>query len=108
MAIDNIPGPPRFDSEREEAEWWDSHPDFILQEFERAQAEGRLGHGTVKRRMEEIAAQKQTAIELDAADAALANKLAERKGLERQTYLKELIHNALLKEEESIDRSSAA
>ena len=23
---------PRFASEREEAEWWDSHPDFILQE----------------------------------------------------------------------------
>ena len=47
MTSEEITKPPRFASEREEAEWWDSHPDFILREFERARDEGRLGHGTV-------------------------------------------------------------
>jgi hypothetical protein len=59
MAYEEITRPPRFNSEREEAEWWDSHPEFILKEFERAKAEGRLGHGTVRRRMEALEAAKK-------------------------------------------------
>jgi hypothetical protein len=34
-------------------------PNFILKEFERAKAEGRLGHGTVRRRMEALEAAKK-------------------------------------------------
>lgn len=45
---------PKFNSEREEAEWWDNNPDFALQLLQQAKAEGRLGHGTVVRRMAEI------------------------------------------------------
>jgi hypothetical protein len=45
---------------------------------------------------------------LDAADIALANRLAERKGIEREEYLKQLVHTALLQDAESLDRSSAA
>jgi hypothetical protein len=79
-----------------------------LQEFERAKADGELGHGIVKRRMEEMEAAKEAAIKLDAADITLANKLAERQGIEREVYLKELVHAALLKEAEALDQSSAA
>ena len=99
---------PKFASEREEAEWWDNHPEFILQELERAKAEGRLGHGTVKRRMDAIEAAKAgTTVTVDSGDLKLAAELAERKGIERELFLKELIHSALLKEKESLNSSAA-
>jgi hypothetical protein len=71
---------PRFNSEKEEAEWWDNNPDYILQEFKRAKAEGRLGHGTVARRMAEIkAAAKSTTIRLDPTDLSLARPRLRRR-----------------------------
>lgn len=41
---------PRFSSEAEEAEWWDSHQDLIAQKFVEAAAAGALGHGRVAER----------------------------------------------------------
>ncbi|WP_213803825.1 BrnA antitoxin family protein [Granulicella sp. dw_53] len=99
MATDEIKAPPHFSSEREEAEWWDNNPDFILQELRRAKAEGRLGHGTAVRRATEKQAAKSTTIRLDEGDLNLARTQAERKGLRYQTYLKMLIHEALGREE---------
>lgn len=91
---------PRFKSEREEADWWANNPDFVLQELKRAKAEGRLGHGSVARRMEEIkAAAKSTTIRLDPTDLSRAKEQAEKKGLRYQTYLKMLIHEALGRED---------
>jgi hypothetical protein len=108
METEEISRPPRFANEAEEADWWAANPDFVLREFDRAKAEGRLGHGTVKRRMEAMQAAKEAALRLDPADVALANQLAQRKGLEREVYLRELVHAALVKEAESLDRSPAA
>ena len=96
---EEITRPPRFNSESEEAEWWDSHPEYILQQFERAKAEGRLGHGTAMKRLAERQAAKSTTIRLDPTDLSLAKIQAERKGLRYQTYLKMLIHEALNQEE---------
>jgi predicted DNA binding CopG/RHH family protein len=91
---------PRFANEREEADWWANNPDYILQEFKRAKAEGRLGHGTVARRMAEIKeAAKSTTIRLDPTDLSLAKAQAEKKGLKYQTYVKMLLHEALAREE---------
>ncbi len=50
---------PKFNSEREEAEWWDSNPDFVLQVLQQTKAEGRLGHGTAMRRIAEIRLAKE-------------------------------------------------
>jgi hypothetical protein len=94
---------PKFGSEREEAEWWDANPEFAFRVLQRARSEGRLGRGTVARRVA-----KPSIVELDPDDAALADRLAERKGLEGPSFLKMLIHDALQKEKESVDRSSAA
>jgi hypothetical protein len=99
---------PKFGSEREEAEWWDANPDFALKILQRAEAEGRLGNGSVARRMAALDAAKEAALKLDATDITLASKLAERRGIEREAYLKELVHTALLKEAELLDQSSAA
>lgn len=51
---------------------------------------------------------KGAALKLDPADATLAGKLADRKGIEREAYLKELVHAALLKEAATLDESSSA
>lgn len=90
---------PKFASEREEADWWFNNQDFALQVLQRAKAEGRLGHGSVKRRLAEKQAAISTTIRLDPTDLSLAKQQAERKGLRYQTYLKMLLHEALGREE---------
>ena len=76
------------------------NPDYILQEFSRAKAEGRLGHGTAARQMAEIKeAAKSTTIRLDPTDISLAKAQAQKKGLKYQTYVKMLLHEALQREE---------
>ena len=34
---------PRFKTEAEEAEWWANNQEFIADQFEQAEAEGKLG-----------------------------------------------------------------
>lgn len=101
-----IPGPPHFNSEREEADWWFNNQDYILQEFLRAKAEGRLGHGTLAKRLAEKQAAVRTTIRIDDADLTLARNQAEEKGLRYQTYLKMLIHEQLIKQEVKRTRAS--
>jgi predicted DNA binding CopG/RHH family protein len=105
MTTKEITRPPRFKNEKEEAEWWDNNPEFILQEFKRAAAEGRLGHGTAKKQFAERQAAISTTIRLDPTDLSLAKQQAERKGLRYQTYLKMLIHEALGREETTVRKS---
>ena len=86
---------PIFTSEREEAEWWDSHPDEIYAAFEQAAKDGTLNRGTTARRM---GITPTTTIRLDPADVELAKVQAEARGLKYQTYLKMIIHQELVKE----------
>jgi hypothetical protein len=99
---------PRFESEHAEADWWAANPDFALKVLERAKANGTLGNGSVKRRLAAQEAARAQVLNLDSADLTLANRLAERKGIERDVYLKGLVHDALLKEAEALGESSAA
>ena len=39
-----------FANEAEQAVWWESHEDDLLDEFVKATAEGRVGIGTVAKR----------------------------------------------------------
>lgn len=87
---------PKFQGESEEAQWWDSHQQKIADEFERAAADGRLGTGTVVRK----GATPTTTIRLDPDDIARAKVQAKRRGLRYQTYLKMLLREALLEEEQ--------
>lgn len=84
-----------FRSEEDEANWWDQQEDALAVEFQRAAANGTLGHGTAVRK----GATPTTTIRLAASDIQLARKQAERRGLKYQTYLKMVIHQALQKEE---------
>lgn len=85
---------PDFQSEAEEAAWWDTHPSETLAIFEKAAKDGSLGQGTLGRRAQTTA----TSIRLDTADLELAKSIAERRGLRYQTYLKMIIHQHLLEE----------
>jgi predicted DNA binding CopG/RHH family protein len=87
-----------FRNEAEEAAWWDAHQDAVAGEFEKAAAQGKLGHGTAARR----GATPTTTIRLDPEDIALARAQAEHRGLRYQTYLKMIIREALQKAESSM------
>ena len=83
---------PLFKNEEEEACWWDSNQAMLLDAFKEAAADGTLGRGTLAKR-----GQTPTiTIRLPTADIDLARQQAEQRGLRYQTYLKMLIHEALL------------
>ena len=84
-----------FASEAEEAAWWKANEDGLLEDFEKATAEGRIGIGTVAKRT----ALPSTTIRLDPDDIAKARVQAAERGLRYQTYLKMIIHEALRKAE---------
>jgi len=65
-------------------------PDFIVEQFEKAAKEGRL----VARHSEV----RSVTIRIPVRDLEAAQRLADRKGLPYQTYMKMLLHQALEKE----------
>ncbi len=73
---------PRVKTEAEEAAWWDAHPDFLAEQFEIAAKKGRLQRGIPK--------SKSVTIRVPVRDLETAQRLAERKGLPYQTYMKML------------------
>lgn len=83
---------PDFKSEAEEAKWWFDNQDELDKDFAQAAAEGRLGRGTAAR----IGGIPTTTIRLDPDDIILAREQAGKRGLKYQTYLKMLVHEALL------------
>jgi len=85
---------PEFKSEEEEASWWADNQNSLLKEFEAAAKDGTLGRGTLVRRGQT----PTTTIRLNPGDIELARSQAERRGLKYQTYLKMIIHQALLQE----------
>jgi predicted DNA binding CopG/RHH family protein len=89
---------PKFRNEAQEATWWASQQAQIADEFQRAAREGRLGRGSVARK----GATPTTTIRLDQDDLSRARLQAERKGLRYQTYLKMLLREALLAEEQKM------
>ena len=88
---------PKFNNEKEEAEWWDSPEGqaAIEQGFEEAEREGTLRRRPPTKR----APIPTTTIRLDPQDIELAKKQAESRGQRYQTYLKMLIHQALRQEQ---------
>lgn len=89
---------PEFKSEQEEAEWWDSHPEFIAELMRRAQAEGKLTRGVIAANLARAAATKPITLRLEARDIERARVVARRKGLRYQTYLRMIIHQQLARE----------
>jgi predicted DNA binding CopG/RHH family protein len=93
MALRQVP---RFQSEQEEADWWDRNRAKLDLDFLEAAGKGqlrRLDREQLKARI--AGATKVISLRLPEADLALAREQAARKGLPYQTYLKSLLHEAL-------------
>ena len=96
---------PAFATEAEEAKWWFENQDLIDKEFEKAFKEGRLKSGGIRRLLAERGLPAPppaqplptTTIRLAPEDIAKAREQAAKLGLRYQTYLKIIIHEALLK-----------
>jgi predicted DNA binding CopG/RHH family protein len=81
---------PKFKTEKQEAEWWDAHPEVITELFLKAKKEGRIKRLPVVR-----GATKSVTIRIPIADLETAQEIAEKRGLPYQTYIKGLLHRAL-------------
>jgi predicted DNA binding CopG/RHH family protein len=90
VGIGNVPA---FRSEAEEAKWHDRTSGAIL--------EFAMEHGLKGKRPARGVA-RPTSLRLPPRDLERARKLAERKGLPYQTYIKMLLHEALGREERKI------
>jgi hypothetical protein len=86
-------GIPRFKSEKQEAEWWDAHPEVITELYLKAQRAGKIKRLPVVR-----GGTKSVTIRIPLDDMDVARELAGKRGLPYQTYLKGLLHQALAKE----------
>jgi len=84
---------PKFKSEREEAEWWDAHPEVLTELFLKARKEGRIKRLPMVR-----GATKSVTVRMPIADLDAAREIAVKRGLPYQTYIKGLLHQALERE----------
>jgi len=90
---------PKFASEKEEAAWWDAHPEVLAERFQTAKQRGRL------QRLSQTdlpGASETVTIRIPPQELTRARTLAAKRGLRYQTYLKMLLHEALDAEEKKL------
>jgi predicted DNA binding CopG/RHH family protein len=90
---------PEFESEAEEARWWDEHKDLVEENLTAAMRDGTAQRGSAQRLVREARASKNITIRMPLADLERARQFSARKGLAYQTFIKMLLHEALDREE---------
>lgn len=90
---------PKFKTEAEEAQWWYDNREKVEDALISAMDNGTIQHGTAQRLTGEARASRNVTIRMVEADLDLARKQAEEKGLPYQTYIKSVLHEALVKRE---------
>jgi len=93
------PKVPKFKTEKEEAEWWDAHMEMVGEELLKAIEDGTARRGTAQRLVKEARASRNITIRIAISDIERARKLAEKKGIGYQTYMKMLLREGLDREE---------
>ena len=93
------PKAPAFDTEAEEAKWWDDHKDMVERNLIEAMRDGTAVRGTAQRLTREARASRNVTIRMAEADLDLARQQAAEKGLLYQTYIKSVLHEELVKRE---------
>ena len=86
---------PRFADETEEALWWEKQQSRLAREMGSALSAGE-DLTAVPAPLAHAMAAKNVTIRLSLADLERARKQAERRGLRYQTYVKMLLHQALM------------
>ena len=91
---------PKFRSESEEADWWASPEGraYVKQKSAEAQSQGTKARGSSLVAMLNKKSSVQIAIRLPETDLAQARKIAERKGIGYQTFLKMFVREGLARE----------
>ena len=87
---------PAFANEDEEAAWWYANREQHDGEFARAFTEGRVRRGSVAQRL--ASARQVAMVSLAESDAEAAARLAGKMGVEVQSFLSELLHQAIRRE----------
>ena len=90
---------PKFKNEAEEADWWDAHPEVILDAVERAYGKKAVERFFAGGPRPKRPPTKTVTIRLPVEDVARARRLAAQKGLGYQTLVKTLLHEALQRAE---------
>ena len=86
---------------RSDPEWYSTHRDELDRRAAEAIRSGKakpLTEKIIQERLKAARESKPVTIRLQVADIELAKAQAERKGLAYQTYLKSLLHQALVNE----------
>jgi predicted DNA binding CopG/RHH family protein len=94
---------PEFQSEAQEAAWWDEHQSAVEENLMAAMQDGTIQRGTAQRLVQEAQSSKNITIRMPLADPERAQRLSAKKGLGSATFMKQLLHEALERE----DRASA-
>jgi hypothetical protein len=89
---------PKFASEAEEAQWWYDHREERAEAFVKASLEGRVTQGAMMRR----GIVRTPSVMVSHEDYAVAKRLAEKKGVPHEAYLKGLVHEALEREQQLV------
>jgi len=87
---------PKFQSEAEEAKWWDDHMDIVGENLLEAMKKGTAHRGGPAALLRET---RNITIRIANSDIERARKLAEQKGIGYQTYMKMLLREGLDREE---------
>jgi predicted DNA binding CopG/RHH family protein len=90
---------PKFKTEAEEAQWWYNNREKVEDALINAMDNGTIRRGTAQRLAIEARASRNVTIRIAEADLDLARRQAEEKGLPYQTYIKSVLHEALVKRE---------
>jgi predicted DNA binding CopG/RHH family protein len=88
---------PKFKTEAEEAQWWYDNRDNVEGALIDAMDNGTIQRGTAQRLTSKARASRNVTIRMAEADLDLPRKQAEEKGLPYQTYIKSVLHEALVK-----------
>ncbi len=89
---------PKFSSEADEAQWWYDNRRMVERNLRNAMADGTAERGLAHRLVQEARASKNITIRIAEKDLELARSQAGKKGLPYQTYIKSVLHQALMNE----------
>jgi predicted DNA binding CopG/RHH family protein len=88
---------PKFKTEAEEAQWWYDNREKVEDALIKAMDNGTIRRGATQRLTNEARVSRNVTIRLAEADLDLARRQAEEKGLPYQTYIKSVLHEALVR-----------
>ena len=86
-----------FKTEAQEAQWWYDNRQNVEDALTHAMDNGTIRRGAAQKLTSEARASRNVTIRMAEVDLDLARKQAEEMGLPYQTYIKSVLHEALVK-----------